>query len=247
MAATFGSDDESPGYDSDSSEASTGYDTDQLEQGSESDDDCDSVVGYDYSFDNMRQSKPFKAPIVIGSQVVNAVFDTGASVSIISGNLARRLGLKTNGDKLTLTSFDDRARHDCKIVDNVPIRVGGKLRPEHMCVQEGARDDLCLLGMTWFKHYGVKQDLESGTILVPTMNGSQCVELVDWLYSFSRRRGVSLERSLGVIVVLWSDHRVDRCPPSFLWCLPRCALLFGPQQVWSLAVVHGNTVPNGSG
>lgn len=65
----------------------------------------DTEYHFPYDFNRMRSSKPFCAPIVIGSTVVNAVFDSGASVSVIGSDLAHELGLAPNGDSLTLTSF----------------------------------------------------------------------------------------------------------------------------------------------
>ncbi|CAO3588565.1 unnamed protein product [Absidia cylindrospora] len=47
------------------------------------------VAGYSYSYDDMKRSKPFKAPVEIGNSIINAMLDTGAILSIISGNLAR--------------------------------------------------------------------------------------------------------------------------------------------------------------
>lgn len=75
-----------------------------------------------------------------------------------------------------------------------------------MCVQEGSRKDLCLLGMTWFKQYGIKQDLETGIVLIPTGNRKQCVEVkAEALHDNSPGQvfGVSITDALD------SHHQVD--------------------------------------
>jgi hypothetical protein len=139
----------------------------------------DTEYHYPYDLDKMRKSKPFFAPVMIGSICVKAIFDSGAGVSVIGSELAERLGLVPIGDSLTLTSYDRKARDDCPITVSVPIRVAGKYRPEHMCIKKEGQKDLCLLGMTWFTTYGIKQDLERRVIIIPTKNNTQSVELYD--------------------------------------------------------------------
>ncbi|ORZ24348.1 hypothetical protein BCR42DRAFT_468641 [Absidia repens] len=130
-------------------------DDDALSEGGFSD---DTEYPYPYSFDYMKNSKPFSAPVVIGSTLVNAIFDAGASVSVIGSDLANELGLVPNGDSLTLTSFDNKTRHSCPITAD-------------------SQKNLCLLGMTWFSTYGVKQDLKEHVLIIPTNNGTRSVEL----------------------------------------------------------------------
>ncbi|CAO3601490.1 unnamed protein product [Absidia cylindrospora] len=151
-------------------------DADSEESGVEQDDDVGSVACYKYSYDSMKNSSPFKAPVVRGDQVLSAVFDTGASVSLITADLVERFGLVPNGDKITLTGFDGRSKVVCDIVMDVPVQVGGKIRLEHMCVQT-SKTNFCLLGMTCFKNYGIKQDLKNGIIMVPTLGGRSYVEV----------------------------------------------------------------------
>lgn len=159
--------------DADSEEVAYGTDTEST--GYESD---DTTYEYPYSYQTMQKSQPLKAPIVINNEIVWAVFDSGASVSVISKRLAERLGLRPNGDKLRLATMEQGRREPCAIVPNVPVRVAGKLRPEHMCVETNPMDpDLCLLGMTWFKAYGIEQRPKDGTILIPTRHGRSYVEL----------------------------------------------------------------------
>ncbi|OBZ80195.1 hypothetical protein A0J61_11756, partial [Choanephora cucurbitarum] len=55
--------------------------------------DMDSVYQYPYHLNKIRVSSPLRGVISINGQAVEAVFDTGASVSVISKNLADSLGL----------------------------------------------------------------------------------------------------------------------------------------------------------
>ncbi|KAG2190968.1 hypothetical protein INT47_007113 [Mucor saturninus] len=151
----FGSDSELDGYDSD-----------------------DTVYSYKYDYQDFASSQPLRAPITINDQVLPAIFDSGASVSVISKTLAVKLGLVPNGDRLPLSSLDGQAHPPCDITVNVPIRVAGKLRPDTMCIKEGpGNQDLCLLGMTWFRKYGIQLRLKDGCIIIPTKHGASSVEL----------------------------------------------------------------------
>ncbi|KAG1445450.1 hypothetical protein G6F55_011955 [Rhizopus delemar] len=59
-----------------------------------------SVYRYPYSLDNMKGSLPFKGLMSINGHTVECVFDSGASVSVISGGLASKLGLVPSNDEL---------------------------------------------------------------------------------------------------------------------------------------------------
>ncbi|OAD71989.1 hypothetical protein PHYBLDRAFT_146970 [Phycomyces blakesleeanus NRRL 1555(-)] len=69
-AANLDSDSELDGYDSD-----------------------DTVYNYHYNYKDFASSQPLRAPITINGQLIPAIFDLGASVSIISKALALCLGL----------------------------------------------------------------------------------------------------------------------------------------------------------
>lgn len=137
----------------------------------------DTVYDYPYNFQRMRTSCPLRGPIIINGQVVSAVFDSGASVSIISKSLVKKLKLQTIGDKIPVSTMDDDSNRPCDITVSVPVRVAGKLRPEHMCIQENTDRDMCLLGMTWFRAYGIYFRADQSTLVIPTGHGQGCVEL----------------------------------------------------------------------
>ena len=128
----------------------------------------DTEYNYPYDLQEMKKSIPLRGPVVINGQVVQAVFDSGASVSIISKSLAQRLRLVSNGDQLAVSTMDEQSDQACEIVGNVPIRVAGKLRPEHMCIEATTYRDLCLLGMTWFRAYGIIPKMEQSILVIPT-------------------------------------------------------------------------------
>ncbi|KAG2190953.1 hypothetical protein INT47_005641 [Mucor saturninus] len=148
------------------SDSDTGYDSD------------DTVYSYNYNYQTLARSQPLKAPILINGQLVEAIIDSGASVSVISKSLARRLNLTTNGDQLHITSLDGLSPKPYEVTADVPIRVAGKLRPEAMCIQENSTNkNLCLLGMTWCKAYGIQLRPQESTIVIPVKHGSSFIEL----------------------------------------------------------------------
>ncbi|KAG1610834.1 hypothetical protein G6F45_013207 [Rhizopus arrhizus] len=67
---------------------------------SDMDSQVSSVYRYPYSLDNMKGSSPFKGLVSINGRTVECVFDSGASVSVISGGLASKLGLVPSNDEL---------------------------------------------------------------------------------------------------------------------------------------------------
>lgn len=136
--------------------------------------DVESVYRYPYDINRMRVSSPLKGVVSINNVPIECVFDSGASVSVISKHLCEEvLGLVPNGDNLQLVGFDNKHTGvSSNIVMDVPIKIGGKVRPEHMCVQDtGKNDRLCLLGVPWFQAYGIQMDLVNSLVRVPTTNG----------------------------------------------------------------------------
>ncbi|KAG1257677.1 hypothetical protein G6F68_009191 [Rhizopus microsporus] len=147
--------------------------------------DDDTDYDYPYDLNVMKRSTPLRAPITIYDHKIEAIFDSGASVSLISRALAKRLRLLPNGDTIPIASVDDKrnsnTRNDprCRsdITLSVPIRVAGKLRPEHMVISDDCEDDTCILGMTWFKQFDVTQKLKENIIIIPTKGGKSRIRL----------------------------------------------------------------------
>ncbi|EIE79320.1 hypothetical protein RO3G_04025 [Rhizopus delemar RA 99-880] len=147
-----------------------GSDDDQASMVSETDDGV-SVYCYPYNLQRMKVSSPLRGAIMINDKPVEVVFDTGASVSVIRKGLVDSLGLVPNGDTLPLTGFDNKKGPSSPIVMDVPIRIAGKLRPEHMCIQPTGNDNLCLLGIPWFQAYGIEIDVVNSCVKIPTTSG----------------------------------------------------------------------------
>jgi hypothetical protein len=138
--------------------------------------DMRSVYRYPYSLERMKNSSPLKAMISIQGKPVEAVFDSGAAVSVIGGGLANELGLVPNGDVLPLVGIQsDKKVTYSKIVMDVPLNLGGKIRPDHMTILEG-NDKLCLIGIPFFQSFGVSIDLEKSTVHVPTSDGEVIIQ-----------------------------------------------------------------------
>jgi hypothetical protein len=173
-------------YDSDTT---TDYDSDHTSSSSvkslesefatvDEDDDlnfseAESVYRYPYDLNKMRASSPLKGMIKIGNKAVECIFDTGGSISVLSKYLCESLGLVPIDDSLQLVGFDNKKPSTrSKIVLDVPINVAGKIRPEHMCIQDtDDGNELCILGIPWFKSYGVEINLGSSTIKIPSTTG----------------------------------------------------------------------------
>lgn len=137
-------------------------------------DDVESVYRYPYDLNRMRISSPLKGVISINNVPIECVFDSGASVSVISRYLCEDvLGLVPNGDNIQLVGFDNqKTASKSNIIMDVPINIAGKIRPDHMCVQDtGKNDRLCLLGVPWFQAYGIEINLTDSTVSVPTTSG----------------------------------------------------------------------------
>lgn len=136
--------------------------------------DVESYYRYPYNLQKMKSGSPLRAAISINGKPVEAVFDTGASVSILGSRIATELGLVPNGDKLHLVGFNQHEEipSESSVIMDVPICIGGKIRPEHMAVQlSGSTSEVCLLGVPWFQAYGISLDLQRSQVCVPTSNG----------------------------------------------------------------------------
>ncbi|ORY96966.1 hypothetical protein BCR43DRAFT_505746 [Syncephalastrum racemosum] len=172
----------------------------------------DTHYNYPYNLDRMLKSTPLRGPIVINDTVVQAVFDLGASVSVISKSLADKLNLRPNGDRMPLTTIEATSRRMCDVTVSVPVRVAGKLRPEHMCIQPNADRDLCLLGMTWFKAYGIRPD-PAGTIYIPTKHGRGYAELKVEVEEVTSESGEDDDEFIGsIFAVAARGQDVDSIP-----------------------------------
>lgn len=126
-----------------------------------------SITQYPYNPESMGAARPFAVEVRINGVKVEAIADTGASVSVISKPLAKRLNLPINKDLMSIQQLDERDTKPNGICVNVPVQIGGKLRREHCSVLE-RESDLLLLGLPWMRAYGVKIDPTTLTLTIPS-------------------------------------------------------------------------------
>ena len=139
-------DGEETNWDSTWSEGMVDGDDDSVSQ--DDYDSNDTEYNYPYDLQNMKKSIPLHGPVMINGQVVQAIFDLGTFVSIISQSLVDKLNLVLSSDKLAVSTIDENSNCACEVVKDVLIRVAGKLRPGHMCIESSGKHDLCLLSTT---------------------------------------------------------------------------------------------------
>lgn len=156
--------------DGETTEYGTTTETDSLSDSDLTEYTDTSFVHYPYDLQKMKASSPLKGPVSVNGVVFDCTFDSGASVSVMSEGLARKLNLQFTGDTMELVGFDALQREPCDVAVNVPFRVAGHLRHEHMCIQKERKrnePDYCLLGTTWFRAYGVSLNLQQHSITFP--------------------------------------------------------------------------------
>lgn len=177
---------------------------------SDDDDDKDTVYDYPYKYDKLTTGSPLTVIGTIHNRPVKCVIDTGAVCSLISRSLAEELGLVGNGDSVyisTVESTDPQRKHNkCQVTDSVPIRIGDKLRPEHMLIKDDKRssskqEPIVLLGMTWLRQYDIIIHPREALIEIPVKNGGSSVMIQGYyqrdhrdlkLYSNSSTNAVSV-------------------------------------------------------
>ncbi|KAL0582099.1 hypothetical protein ABG067_008227, partial [Albugo candida] len=151
----------------------SGADSDEDEYpefGYDSDSD-DTIYDYPYDLNEFKKSSALKAPSMIKGRLIETIFDSGASCSLISRYLAKELKLLPIGDTLPISGIDTKKKlgkevgNMADITTSVPIRVGSKLRPEHMVISDNCDDDTLILGIPWLKKYGVILDLKKKQLL----------------------------------------------------------------------------------
>lgn len=133
-----------------------------------------SITQYPYSPESMGAARPFAVQVDINGHVVEAIADTGASVSVISKPLAQRLKLPINQDLMSIQQLDERDTKPNGVCVNVPVKIGGKLRREHCSVLD-RQSDLLLLGLPWLRAYNIKIDPTALTLSVPTLSNKDAV------------------------------------------------------------------------
>jgi len=170
-----------------------------------------SIINYPYSLPSMKASAPLKVPVSVHGHVIYAILDSGASVSVMNQGLANSLGLKPNGDHMNLVAFDDYQLSPASVVPNVPIMIGGHLRPEHVCIQQGhsQETDYLILGTTFCKNYKVQINMANSMVSFPVSYRGQLSDLgeVVEVQGFSQRIGNHMtDQDRTARTVSWVDE-----------------------------------------
>ncbi|CAO3651813.1 unnamed protein product [Mucor fragilis] len=179
-----GSSDDGSSYYSNSSD---GYSEDEPsiesssdDHSSEEEDDLDTVIDYPFDLKKLMNSQPMRTMVSIGETLMIATVDTGAAISVMSRRLADSFGLqlvKVN-KRFALTGFNNAVSETSLVAKDVPLRIGGKLRREHFCIDNSWRDkDVCLLDRTWFTNHSITIDSKENMIIIPTGNGTRFIEV----------------------------------------------------------------------
>ncbi|KAI7874189.1 uncharacterized protein EV154DRAFT_384328, partial [Mucor mucedo] len=143
----------------------------------------DTVYDYPYTRSNLDRSSLLSVLGTINDNPIKMIVDSGSSISVISKSFATKLGLICTGDRIHIrtieTSKDRRRQNECEVTVSVPIRIGGKLRPEHMVIKEDsittAVELLVLLGMTWLEQYDVSIHAKEKLVEIPVKNGANSI------------------------------------------------------------------------
>ncbi|KAG1122430.1 hypothetical protein G6F42_011485 [Rhizopus arrhizus] len=163
--------------DEDASSANSSYE--DYSSGDDND-DVDTVIDYPFDLKKLMSSQPMRTMVAIVGTLIIATVDTGAAISVMSRRLADRLGLqlvKVN-KRFALTGFNDAVSETSVVAKDVPLRIGGKLRREHFCIDNSTLDkDICLLGRTWFTNHSIKIDSKENVIIIPTANNTRFIEV----------------------------------------------------------------------
>ncbi|KAG0736925.1 hypothetical protein G6F57_012407 [Rhizopus arrhizus] len=142
-------------------------------------DDDDSLIDYPYDVSKMKKAQPSRVYITINNQLVEAILDTGAAVSVISKSLVDKLGITGEiRGKIPISGYGESKSIPCKVITNVDVRIGGRLRREHFCVDESQDSkDVCLLGRTWIKTHDIGLRDKGKVAIVPIRNGTDYIEV----------------------------------------------------------------------
>jgi hypothetical protein len=161
------------GYSSESS-----YENDYDE---EQEDEQDSVIGYPYNPEAMKRAQPSKIMVAIGNELVTAILDSGAAVSVISKKLADKIGVKVeeNGESIPLMGFHNNGKSvRCKVATDVKVKIGGHIRKEHFCIDESSNNrEACLLGRPWIRNHDIRLVNKGSMVIVPIKNGKDFIEV----------------------------------------------------------------------
>ncbi|KAG2194345.1 hypothetical protein INT47_011512 [Mucor saturninus] len=174
------SDSESEGdSESESVISTSGYES-YSDTSSEEESDNDSIYDYPYKKVLLESSSPLAVLGMVRDYPVKLVLDSGSAISVVISSFAERLGLVGSGDVLNIktikTTKVNRKRNQCEITTTGPVRIGGRLRLEHIVIKEdnysnSSEEPLVLLGMAFLRQYGITLHAKENLVEIPVKNG----------------------------------------------------------------------------
>ncbi|XP_042465683.1 uncharacterized protein LOC122048149 [Zingiber officinale] len=130
----------------------------------------------------------FSIPCKIGSELIQRAFcDLGASVSLLPYSLCKKLGLQNiKLTTMTLQLADHSCRYPMRIVEDMPVEVGGCVIPTDFIILDIEEDPKIsiILGRPFFatagalidvKSYKLSLEIDKEKIEFDLSNSSNCV------------------------------------------------------------------------
>ena len=116
--------------------------------------------------DSQRKTVAMHYHVNIKGQQVIAVLDSGATVSIITAKLMKKLGLRINRDSKTIVVTANGAREKALgTIINVKITLQNIVIPIDLQVIE-SKDETLLLGTDWFTKARANLDFDNYTLKI---------------------------------------------------------------------------------
>ncbi|KAI9243164.1 hypothetical protein BY458DRAFT_495463, partial [Sporodiniella umbellata] len=139
----------------------------------------ESICDYSYSLDKMKQAQPLRVMISINNRLVEAILDSGAAVSVMCIKLADKLNLRIHhNEKIPLSGFGGNRNIYCSIAPNVDVRIAGRRKIEHFCIDKtDAKQELCLLGNSWICAHDITITKNGQVLVIPINNKRNFIEV----------------------------------------------------------------------
>lgn len=185
-------------------ETTSGYET-YAEVSTDEESDEDTVYDYPYERIRLESSTPLAVLGMVKDHPAKLILDSGSALSVMNRSFATQLGLLGSGDKFNIktieTTKENRRRNQCEVTVAVPIRIGGRLRMEHMVIKEdnysnAAGEPLVLLGMSFLRQYGITIHARDNLVEIPVRNGASSI----MVQAYSTRRTEGQAKEIGAEV-----------------------------------------------
>jgi hypothetical protein len=184
------------------------------EEGEYDSDTLSETEAYEFSMKTLGKDSPLTGCAEINNVLVPyCIFDTGASVSVLSQQLAETLNIKADTeDMVKISSFDNGSRQKCGIATNVDVVISGHSRPNHFCIQPtpGKPKKFAIFGMPWLKAYGITIDPQNGILNIPTKSEGVVKLNCSTTYTEKQFKEKQLEPEVFAVYVKKNSQANDR-------------------------------------